>query len=411
MLAEATETRAQLVTEFEAGRQRTAELFSVLKPSYLYERPIAQRNRVIFYVGHLENFDYLQLCRACLGESSHDTALDSLFQAGIDPDSKNLPSDTPADWPSLDQVHHYTSECCRAVDRALELVPEEAIAMVVEHRLMHLETLAYMWHNFDHKAKVKPAASELEQMKTSPGHVNEWCSVPAGTAILGKPRDGSFGWDNEYGEDETQVPAFAVQKFKVTNGEYLQFVRSGAAKPHFWTEKAGHFYLRGMFEEIPLPLDWPVYVTQQEAAAYAAWLGKSLLTETQYHRAAFGTPSGETRPHPWGAAYPSSQHGNFDFRRWEPEPVQATPAGASAFGVRQVSGNGWEWTATPFRPLPGFQPMPAYPAYSANFFDDHHYVIKGGSPRTGARLLRRSFRNWFRPDYPYLYATFRCVEN
>ncbi|HWF47425.1 MAG TPA: SUMF1/EgtB/PvdO family nonheme iron enzyme, partial [Bryobacteraceae bacterium] len=79
--------------------------------------------------------------------------------------------------------------------------------------------------------------------------------------------------------------------------------------------------------------------------------------------------------------------------------------------VRQLIGNGWEWTGTPFRPFPGFQPRPSYPGYSANFFDDDHFVIKGGSPRTSALLLRQSFRNWFRRDYPYLYATFRCVEN
>jgi formylglycine-generating enzyme required for sulfatase activity len=73
-------------------------------------------------------------------------------------------------------------------------------------------------------------------------------------------------------------------------------------------------------------------------------------------------------------------------------------------------GNGWEWTSTPFAPFNGFTPTPNYPGYSSNFFDGKHYVLKGGSQRTAARLLRRSFRNWFRPDYPYVYATFRCVE-
>jgi formylglycine-generating enzyme required for sulfatase activity len=92
-------------------------------------------------------------------------------------------------------------------------------------------------------------------------------------------------------------------------------------------------------------------------------------------------------------------------------PVTSTPAGDSAFGVSQLLGNGWEWTSTPFAPFPGFEPFPFYPGYSANFFDGAHYVIKGGSPRTAAPLLRRSFRNWFRPDYPYVYAGFRLVEN
>ena len=102
--------------------------------------------------------------------------------------------------------------------------------------------------------------------------------------------------------------------------------------------------------------------------------------------------------------------GNFDFANFEPAPCGAHPAGASAFGVHDLVGNGWEWTRTAFAPLPGFAPMPFYPGYSANFFDGKHFVMKGGSPRTAACMLRRSFRNWFQPHYPYVYATFRCVE-
>jgi formylglycine-generating enzyme required for sulfatase activity len=62
-----------------------------------------------------------------------------------------------------------------------------------------------------------------------------------------------------------------------------------------------------------------------------------------------------------------------------------------------------------FEGFPGFRPMASYPEYSADFFDGQHFVLKGGSSGTATELLRRSFRNWFRPHYPYVYATFRCV--
>lgn len=75
----------------------------------------------------------------------------------------------------------------------------------------------------------------------------------------------------------------------------------------------------------------------------------------------------------------------------------------------ELIGNGWEWTSTPFAPLPGFEPMASYPQYSADFFDGKHYVMKGASPVTPRELIRRSFRNWFYDDYPYMYAKFRCV--
>jgi formylglycine-generating enzyme required for sulfatase activity len=63
-----------------------------------------------------------------------------------------------------------------------------------------------------------------------------------------------------------------------------------------------------------------------------------------------------------------------------------------------------------FAPFAGFDVYPPYRGYSADFFDGHHVVMKGGSPRTAACMLRRSFRNWFQPRYPYVFAAFRLVE-
>ncbi len=130
---------------------------------------------------------------------------------------------------------------------------------------------------------------------------NDWCEIPAGEAILGKPDDGSFGWDNEYAEFRTSVPEFRIQRHSVTNGEYLEVHRRRRARCRISGCKEAHrLYYRGMFGEFPLPLDWPVYVTQLEAQAYADWLGKALPSEAQFHRAAYGTASGENRDLPLG---------------------------------------------------------------------------------------------------------------
>jgi iron(II)-dependent oxidoreductase len=400
---------SKLLEELQEARAQSDRLFGILKPEALYERPIAERHRVIFYIGHLDGFDSIRICREALGLKPADPELDALFQAGIDPDSAHLPTDTPADWPSLEQVKAYVRRCRRRVDDHLENAPEEAASMAVEHRQMHLETLAYMFHNFPYELKERGASGEARPAAAAPG--GEWRDIPAGEALLGKERDGSFGWDNEYERFRVAVPEFRMQRYKISNGDYLQFVKQGASLPYFWVRRGESIHYRGMFEEIPLPLDWPVYVTQQQAAAYAAWLGKALPTEEQFHRAAYGSARRAETKYPWGDGEPTRERGNFDFHRWDPEPVSATPAGDSAFGVSQLAGNGWEWTGTPFAPFAGFQPHEFYPGYSANFFDGEHYVLKGGSPRTAARLLRRSFRNWFRRDYPYMYATFRCVEN
>src|SRR6185436_2454173 len=147
------------------------------------------------------------------------------------------------------------------------------------------------------------------------------------------------------------------------------------------------------------------------AATYARWRGRHLPTEAQWHRAAYGTPEGAERSYPWGEEPPAPALGNFDGAAWDPQPVGAHPRGRSAFGVEDLLGNGWEWTSTVFHPFPGFRPFPFYPGYSADFFDGKHFVLKGASPRTAAALVRRSFRNWFQPYYPNIYAAFRCVES
>ena len=166
-----------------------------------------------------------------------------------------------------------------------------------------------------------------------------------------------------------------------------------------------------MFKRFALPASWPVYVTQAEASAYARWKGGRLPTEAEFHRAAYGTPEGIERSYPWGESRPDGTRGHFGFQDWDPRPVGSFPAGVSAWGIHDLVGNGWEWTSTVFEGFLGFAPMSSYPEYSADFFDGGHYVIKGASPVTAAGLLRRSFRNWFRPHYPFVYAGFRCVEN
>lgn len=409
-MAVAHVTTSKLLEEVQLARAESDRLFDILSPDGIYFRPIAERHRVIFYVGHLDGFDAIQICREGLGITSSDPEFDRLFQAGIDPDSGHLPTDTPADWPTIEQVRAYVDRCRKRVDEVLDRAPEEIVYMALEHRQMHLETLAYMFHNFGYDLKRMPPGAKIhsEPERTMQ---NAWRDVPAGEALLGKPHDGTFGWDNEFEELRVTVPAFRMSRYKVTNGDYLRFVQQGASLPHFWVKRHGELFYHGMFEEVLLPLSWPVYVTQNEAAAYAHWAGASLPTEAQFHRAAYGSPSAPNRAYPWGSPEPTHIHGNFDFKRWDPEPVDATPQGDSAWGVSQLVGNGWEWTSTVFEPFPGFRPRPTYPGYSANFFDGEHNIMKGGSPRTAARLLRPSFRNWFRRDYPYMYATFRCVRN
>ena len=79
--------------------------------------------------------------------------------------------------------------------------------------------------------------------------------------------------------------------------------------------------------------------------------------------------------------------------------------------VLDLEQGGWEWTSTPFAPLKGFEAMSEYPEYSTDFFDGCHYVVKGSSPYTHASLIRRSFRNYYQKEYPYVFAKFRMCKD
>src|SRR6185503_14230711 len=249
-------------------------------------------------------------------------------------------------------------------------------------------------------------------------------------ATMGVAREAArFTWDNERPALSLPVDGFSIERHNVTNQRFLEFVDAGGYdneslwKPDDWEwvqrERVGHplfwerhdeaWYWRGMFGLLPLPLQWPVYVSQAEASAFARWRGARLPSEPEFQRAAFGSPEGE-RPHPWGDAAPTPAHGAFDFSSWDPRPAGTHPMGGSAWGVEDLVGNGWEWTSTTFGPFPGFHAMPSYPEYSADFFDGEHFVMKGASTATARELLRPTFRNWFRGRYPYVYATFRCAR-
>jgi ergothioneine biosynthesis protein EgtB len=293
---------------------------------------------------------------------------------------------------------------------------------------MHQETLLYMWHRIPLGQKRRPQGYHPVLEGTPPRQ--EIVHVPRGVATLGAERSSApFGWDNEFPAHRVEVPAFAVDRHNVTNAEYLEFVdgggyadsrwwsasdwawvsASGVGHPLFWERHDDRWLWRGQFDLFPLPASWPVYVSHAEASAFARWRGGRLMTEAEYHRAAFGTPGGVERSLPWGEEPPDATRGAFDFATWDPVPAGSHPAGASAWGVHDLVGNGWEWTASPFEPFEGFAAMPSYPEYSAEFFDGQHFVLKGGSPVTARLLLRRSLRNWFRPQYPFVYATFRCA--
>ncbi len=460
-----------LLQRLRDARRQSDSLFSLVRDGSLYERPIPERHRIIFYVGHLEAFDWNLLKHLVSGraESIHPE-FDRLFAFGIDPVGGGLPTDVPSDWPALEVVREYVINVRQAVDEIVEILRIDSdlaqrgtgsrlspsvgdgtqdngdgysldtkLNVAIEHRLMHVETLAYMLHQLPFASKVNRRERASETLHLVPRPViHQMVSVAAGSATLGQARqtlkdaEARFGWDNEFEVHTVEVPSFAIDRYKVTNGQYLEFMAAGGYDTKkFWTDddwdwktargiscplfwkrdsKQDTWLYRTMFDEVALPQDWPVYVSQAEASAYARWAGKALPTEAEWQRAAYGGDA-QPRAYPWGNERPDASRGNFDFQHWDPTPVNSFPKGQSALGVHDMVGNGWEWTSSVFGPFSGFVPFSFYAGYSADFFDGKHFVMKGGSARTAACMLRPSFRNWFQAHYQNVYAGFRCVSH
>ena len=434
--------RASAIAWYRRNRVRSRAIFDLIEPSAYYSRPIALRNPIVFYEGHLPAFSVIAFLRRGLGRPPVDERLETLFARGIDPDTVDAAvprSGASTIWPSREEVLAFAERCDRAVLDALEHepdLPQEGLYTALEHEAMHQETLLYMWHRLPYEQKRKPDGrwtTGVEPGSARAVAASASIRIPAGDATLGADRSAvAFGWDNEFDSHRVHVDAFEIDALPVTNEQFLEFLNDGGYRrrdlwsdegwewiqaerishPAFWERSSSidprsssialsAWSWRGMFAAMPLPSDTPVYVSQAEASAYARWKGRRLMTEAEFHRAAYASPSGAADANERPAGF-------YDFAGFDPIPVGSFAP--SPFGVYDLVGNGWEWTSTVFAPFDGFAPMASYPEYSADFFDGRHYVMKGASPATSRELVRASFRNWFRANYPYVYAKFRTVS-
>ncbi len=396
-------------------RRRTRQIFDLIAPDAFDMRPIPLRHPLRFYEGHLASFNVGMLLQSGFLENDQQPDLTTLFARGIDPlDTSAADKLAIQRWPERGVVADYITQVENEMERAFESeIDPIYLHTAVEHEEMHQETLMYLVHRVPYELKRKPAnvQSELGQSLSSAS----WIQIEAGTAQLGAdPKTVPFGWDNEFPQMQADVAAFQIASRKVSNGDYLEFIDAGGYQneklwtdagwkfmregqingPPFWTRKDGQWQYNGSFESLPLPLDWPVYVSHIEALAFTRWRGCRLPTEAEWHRAFESAPA------------PQAEGDNFDFVAWNPTPVSGRDR-----ELFQLAGNGWEWTSVPFKGFPGFKPFPHYLGYSADFFDGLHFVLKGASPVTPAELVRPSFRNWFQDHYRYAYTAFRCARD
>lgn len=212
--------------------------------------------------------------------------------------------------------------------------------------------------------------------------------VPGGEFTLG--RDG--GREDESPQQTIYVDGFNIDVYPVTNAEYRAFVEAtGHRAPRHWKD--------GQIP--PGKEDHPVvWVSWEDAAAYAAWAGKRLPSEIEWEKAARGT---DGRLYPWGDVFDSARCNSREAELEDTSPVGAYPEGASPYGALDMCGNVWEWTAD------------WYDAYRGSVYHLERYgatykVLRGGSWFDGAGDVMVVSRNSAKPTFMFSTIGFRCVK-
>lgn len=431
---------ASVLAALVEARQRTLELVADLSDEQLLGPRLPIVNPLLWELGHVAWFQERWLLRHLRGRPSLLAGSDALY------DSSQVHHDTRWDLPlpSREQTLDYLA-------RVLERIQEEHtrdggrvrapdgydelyfLHLALFHEYMHAEAFAYTRQTLGYPPPRLSVAVPTWTVPPRP-EKNEDIEIPGAVFLLGNPAPAPFVFDNEREAHAVRVRPFRIARFAVSNAEFAEFVEAGgyrreefwtlegwrwrqqvgAEYPVYWQREASGRWLRRHFDRwVPLEPDLPVlHVNWFEAAAYCRWAGRRLPTEAEWELAASGTPEGDDnriaagkRRYPWGDQAPRAGQANLDWSAGGGLPVYALPDSDSAFGVRQMVGNVWEWTADWFQPYPGFSPGP-YRDYSAPWFGDHK-VLRGGCWATRSLLITTTYRNFYRPDRRDVWAGFR----
>ncbi len=428
-----TLTRSELSHYFHHTWSLYEKLFSAIKnDESLYLKPDPLRNPLIFYLGHTAAFYINKLKMVGILEEGVNDRYDPLFAIGVDP---ALPEHLQEinKWPAVEAVRAYRKTIFDIVNKVIEEAdlsetihrehPLWALMMGLEHDRIHFETSSVLIRQMDANLLERPDDWEYAPTYGTPP-TNKWLAFSGGTVKLGKSKESTiFGWDNEYGELSVKVEPFQVTQNLITNAEFLAFVKSGnyndpqywseeglqwkqrtdTQYPKFWVPQGKDFLYRAMFDEIPMPLDWPVEVNAHEAWAYCKWRNDDsrLLSEAE-----FILLTRQGQPQSYDPAFTREHNLNMFFG--SPSPVGHFNEDDN-LEVNDLYGNVWDWLKDDFYPLPGFKVHPLYTDFSEPFMDAEHSMMAGGSWATTGTGASKYYRLWFRRHF-YQHAGFRLAQ-
>ena len=429
--------RAEIMEYFHATFDIDEKLYETLKhDDTFYLRADRLRHPLIFYFGHTATFFINKLTIARVIDKRINPKFEAMFAVGVDEMSWDDLDERNYDWPTRRQVKEYRDLVRELVDGLIRTLPLTlpitwespwwGIMMGIEHERIHLETSSVLIRQLPIDQVLQLPFWDICREAGEPPP-NLVLDVPGGKVTLGKPAGHPlYGWDNEYGLHEAELPGFKAAQYLVSNREYLEFVQADgyrerqwwseegwnwrefkqADQPLFWIRNGDGWKLRTMASEIDLPWNWPVEVNYLEAKAFCNWKAAKtgtpirLPSEDEWNRL---RDVCEIPDQPWWDKAP----GNINLEYWSSScPIDKFKTG----DFYDVLGNVWQWTETPIYPLHGFRIHPWYDDFSTPTFDTRHNLIKGGSWISTGNEATRDSRYAFRRHF-FQHAGFRYVES
>ena len=421
--------REQIARLLDDARRRTLLLVAHLSDEDLHRQHDPLMSPIIWDLGHIAHFEELWLTKNLDGKIEF-SEMPGLYNPFEHPRATraSLALPTLAEMMArMDEIRSRVLERLhtREFDETNPLLKNGLVYhMVLQHEYQHNETIL---QTLQLKLGEHYHPRERRELPAGARAGGETASFPGGAALIGTD-DWSWSYDNERPRHEIQLAPFRIDRYPVTNGDYVEFLRAGGyddprhwspagrewlatvdhRAPKYWTRDGDLWLERTMDRITPLDPERPVcHVCFYEAEAYAHWVGKRLPTEFEWEAAASWSPEG-ARDYPWGSGAPDPATANVDQLSFQTAQVGAFARNVSPIGCYGLIGDVWEWTSSEFRGYPTFTSYP-YREYSEEFFGPDYRVLRGGSWATRPHAIRNTFRNWDYPIRRQIFSGFRCA--